>query len=180
MANNNDSKPAGAPSEKAPSKPFLFIYNNAHGHRILTLRGKTASVAGTHTPGPTIPLPVGVSIVEARLWEMWKVQNGDAEVDGATQIGQVTLLLKGTIPRTQQRLENEGSTWLEEGPGVTTRAAPLADMEEAQARGVIARVLDAPMLRSWLTVEKRPAIAAALAERIEEHRKADAVKRGAA
>jgi len=170
MANDTDIK-----SEKkaAPAvKPFIFIINNGLGHRTLALRGAVNTTSKTLVDGPRIELKVGTTIVERRLWDRWKKENANVEIDGVLHVGQATTLLsadpnEGTIPRTRNNLEGEGKPWLEEGPEVSTRDNPLSVLDERDARRVVAETLDEPTLKKWLNAEKRPAIAAVLSSKIE-------------
>lgn len=171
----NEPTTDSGPPTKAPAKPlpFLFVFNNGNGHRILTLRGSVSSVSKTLVPGGQIKLIVGSNVVERRLWDQWKAQNQDGEIDGVGFEGQASILLTGLIPRTVNHLDNEGKPWLEEGPGVASRDTPLANLNEKDARKVIAETLDEPTLKRWLQVEKRDAIASVLAKRVEEFRRAE-------
>lgn len=179
MATSDRTADAADKSTKARPQ-FIFITNNAHGHRILTMRGRTASGSGSLVAGGNIALICGANLVELRQWQQWKTENADVEIDGVLVIGQATQLLEGTIPRTAQNLEGEGKPWLEEGPLASSRTAPLLDLDKQTAAGIIAGMLQAPLIKAWLDAERRPDVIRLLADRLDAFRKADTTRPRAA
>ena len=171
-------------TEVKPRKPapkFQIVINNEERARTLVCRpGKPDPVSKTSAPGPSIQLIPGANIIDARLWDRWKDENKDREVDGENVPGQASLLLKGTIPGTREGVhrkwvsESAGKPYLVEGAQVKSKESPLADLDEVQARQFIDELFDRKMLGKLLAQEKRPAILALIQARIEERDRADA------
>lgn len=172
--------PQNATTDKPDNKPaakFRWVINREERLRVLVLRataGKGAQSA-VLSPGPRIDLLPGANVVDAALWRRWKEENADRTVDGEEMTGQATLLLRQPLPDAGHRHRNPeamGLPRLKEGPAVRDRAAPLADLADADALEFVAELRDETQVRRLLVLERRSTVAEALRAMAEKFTRA--------
>jgi hypothetical protein len=158
-----DTKPPAKAQQGG--KRFALIINNEARLRIIKLRGKISPASNTLVPGPQIDLAPGVNVVDAKLWTTWKDENGDVGEGDDMQRGARHALLVEPLPDDPapgRRRERAGRPPLTEGPMVTSRATPLADLPPDQARALVPEILDPVLVDALLKTERRAVVAEAL------------------
>ena len=161
--------PASTDTKPTPEKRWRWLINNEARGRILVLKGVTAEISKTHSPGSQIGLIPGANLVDARRLKKWRAENADRTVDGEVIAGQDTQLFKEPIPRDRhpsRRAERAGQPPLVEGPAVASAGAPLADLTDDQAREIVREILDPTVLERLAGTERRAIVAEAISAQL--------------
>ncbi len=140
-------KPAAQKSEPR----FIWITNNEDRVRILALKPLPQPASKTLSAPQQFVLPPGATIVERAMWEQWKKED---EAEAAR-------LLTDPIPsdvHRARRAERAGQPFLVEGPKVSDKKLPLADLDETKARVLVPEIRDEAVLKQIASTERRGAV----------------------